>query len=221
MSDQTQHITQCQKPSGWFGRLIVRNMNSRHSKLADWGLTHVAVKPNDTVLDVGCGGGRTVSKLAAFANGGKVFGLDYSDASLSVARKLNARQIEQGQVEIHEGSVLKLPFPTATFDLVTAVETHFWWTDVPAGVREILRVLKPGGTLLIIAEIYKGAQSKMARLVEKHAPRSGIKVLSPDEHRALFDDAGYMDVQIITEPEKGWICGVGNKPLTMMLGATV
>lgn len=212
MADHTQRVTQCQKPSGWFGRLIVRNMNSRHSKLTDWGLTHVAVKPQDTVLDVGCGGGKTVSKLAALANGGKVFGLDYSDASLAVARKLNARQIERGQVEIHEGSVLKLPFHRDTFDLVTAVETHFWWPDIPAGVREILRVLKPGGSLLIIAEIYKGAQSKMAKLVEKHATRSGIKVLSPDEHRALLTDSGYSDDQIITEPGKGWICATGKKP---------
>lgn len=212
MADQTQRVTQCQKPSGWFGRLIVRNMNSRHSKLTDWGLTHVAVKPQDTVLDVGCGGGKTVSKLAALANGGKVFGLDYSDASLAVARKLNARQIERGQVEIQEGSVLQLPFHRDTFDLVTAVETHFWWPDIPAGVREILRVLKPGGSLLIIAEIYKGAQSKMAQLVEKHAPRSGIKVLSPDEHRAILTDSGYSDDQIITEPGKGWICATGKKP---------
>jgi ubiquinone/menaquinone biosynthesis C-methylase UbiE len=212
VANQTRHVTQCQKPSGWFGRLIVRNMNSRHSKLTDWGLSHVSVKATDTVLDVGCGGGKTVSKLARLANEGKVFGLDYSNASLSVARKLNERKIEDGQVEIHEGSVLKLPFQASTFSLVTAVETHFWWGDIPAGMSEILRVLKPYGVLLIVAEIYKGATNKIAKLVEKHAPRSGIKVLSPDEHRALFNDAGYTNVQIITEPPKGWICAMGRKP---------
>lgn len=213
MADQTRRITQCQKPSGWFGRLIVRNMNSRHSKLTDWGLSHVSVKPSDTVLDVGCGGGKTIRKLADLAHEGKVFGLDYSDASLSVARKLNQRQIEQGKVELHEGSVLQLPFQAGTFDLVTAVETHFWWSDIPAGITEILRVLKPAGRLLIIAEIYKGARTKMATLVEKHAPRSGIKVLSPDEHRAVLTDSGYSDVQIVTDAAKGWICAIGKKPL--------
>lgn len=211
MLNRTPRVTQCQKPSGWLGRLIVRNMNSRHSKLTDWGLSHISVKTSDTVLDVGCGGGKTIAKLARLAHAGKVFGLDYSKASLSVARKLNEREIEQGQVEIHEGSVLKLPFPTGTFDLVTAVETHFWWTDVPAGMTEIWRVLKSGGTLLIIAEIYKGAQSKIAQLIEKRAPRSGIKVLSPDEHRALFDHAGFKEIQIITEPPRGWICAIGEK----------
>jgi ubiquinone/menaquinone biosynthesis C-methylase UbiE len=210
--NHTPQVTQCQKPSGWFGRLIVRNMNSRHSKLTDWGLSHISVMASDTVLDVGCGGGKTIAKLARLASAGKVFGLDYSEASLSVARKLNEQQIEKGQVEIHEGSVLKLPFQSGTFDLVTAVETHFWWADVPVGVAEIFRVLKPGGTFLIIAEVYKGAQSKMARMVEKTAPRSGIKVLSPDEHRALFDNAGYTNVQVTTDPAKGWICALGEKP---------
>ena len=212
MTTGPKRTTQCQKPTGWLGRFVVRNMNSRHSKVTDWGLSNVAVRPQDVILDVGCGGGRTIHKLAAVATDGKVFGLDFADASLAVARKLNARQIEQGRVEIHEGSVLNLPFQADTFDLVTAVETHFWWTDLPAGILEIRRVLKPGGTLLIIAEIYKGAQAKMTRLVEKYAPRTGIKVLSPDEHRALFSNGGYSDVQINTEPHKGWICAKGKKP---------
>jgi ubiquinone/menaquinone biosynthesis C-methylase UbiE len=184
-------------------------MNSRHSKLTDWGLSHVTVKPEDRILDVGCGGGRTVNKLATLASKGKVFGIDYSDASVSVARKLNARPIELGRVEVLEGSVSELPFPRDTFDLVTAVETHFWWPDLPAGMREILRTLRPGATALLIAEIYKDPQSKIARLAEK---LSAMTLLSPEEHRALFTDAGYADVEIITEPAKTWICALGKKP---------
>jgi len=213
VAKRSGRVIQCQRPSGWLGRLIVWNMNSRHSKLTDWGLSHVDVRPQDQVLDVGCGGGRTVSKLATLASDGKVMGIDFSDVSVSVARKLNACRIEEGQVDILAGSVSELPFPADTFDLVTAVETHFWWPDILGGMREILRVMKPGGTLILIAEIYKGAQSAVARMVEKHAPRSGIKVLSPDEHRALFEDAGYTGVRIVTDPERGWICGVGQKPL--------
>jgi ubiquinone/menaquinone biosynthesis C-methylase UbiE len=189
-------------------------MNSRHSKVTDWGLSHIAARAGDMILDVGCGGGKTVSKLAAIAPQGKVFGLDYSDASVAVAKKLNARLIEIGRVEIHEGSVSALPFPSNTFNLVTAVETHFWWPDLPAGMREIQRVLKPGGTLAIIAEIYKGAETKTAQLAEKHISKLGMKFLSADEHRGLFADAGYSDVRIVTESGKGWICGIGKKPST-------
>lgn len=187
-------------------------MNSRHSKVTDWGLSHIAVEKHYTVLDVGCGGGRTVSKLAAIATQGKVYGVDFSKQSVAVASRTNRKWIDMARVEIREGSVSQLPFSEGMFDLVTAVETHFWWPDLPADMREVLRVLKPGGTLIIIAEIYKGAKTKVAKLAEKYLPLSGMTLLSLGEHRELFANAGYSDVQIIEESGKGWICGIGKKP---------
>ena len=93
-------------------------MNSRHSRLTDWGLSHIAMQPQDCVLDVGCGGGKTVRKLAAIATTGKVVGIDFSEVSVSVAKKLNARAIARGRVEIHECSVSELPFAANSFALV-------------------------------------------------------------------------------------------------------
>ena len=179
--------------------------------MTDWGLSHISIKKQFTILDVGCGGGRTVSKLAAVATEGKIYGLDYSAASVAVASKTNREWIKSGRVEIREGSVSQIPFATATFDLVVAVETHFWWPDLPGDVRELLRVLKPGAELAIIAEVYKGASTKSARLVEKYLPMTGMKLLSPDEHRDLLTNAGYSDVQITVEPGNGWILAIGKK----------
>jgi ubiquinone/menaquinone biosynthesis C-methylase UbiE len=211
-------VNQCQKPAGLLGKFVLWNMNSRHSKVTDWGLSHISIETHDAILDVGCGGGRTVSKLAAIAMEGKVCGLDYSKESVAVASRINREWIKMGRVEIREGTVSQLPFPDAMFDLVTAVETHFWWPDLSAGMREVLRVLKPGGTLIIIAEIYKGAQTATAKLAEKYLPLSGMALLSVDEHRELFANTGYSDIQVITEPRKGWICGVGRKP-SMLKGS--
>ena len=205
------YLDQCKKPSGWLGRFILWSMNSRHSKVTDWGLSKVSIREADIILDVGCGGGRTVNKLAAIAIRGKVYGLDYSDASVAVARRTNRQWIEMGQVDIREGSVSHLPFADGMFDLVTAVETHFWWPDLPVDMREVLRVLKPGGTLVVIAEIYKGATTKTAQLAENVLPLSGLKLLSVNEHRDVFTNAGYKNVQIIEESTKGWICCIGRK----------
>ena len=204
-------VTQCQKPTGWLGRLVLRNMNARHSGVTDWGLSQIIVENHFTVLDVGCGGGRTVSKLAALGTEGKVYGVDFSSASVAFATKTNKDWIRSGRVEIREGSVSQLPFASATFDLVVAVETHFWWPDLPADFREPLRVLKPGGEFAIIAEVYKGANTTTAKLVEKYLPMTGMKLLSPDEHRDLLANAGYSDVQITLEPNKGWIFASGRK----------
>jgi ubiquinone/menaquinone biosynthesis C-methylase UbiE len=186
-------------------------MNSRHSKVTDWGLSHISIDKHSTILDVGCGGGRTVNKLATIASQGKVYGVDFSGESVAFASRINKQWIEAGRVEIREASVSQLPFSADAFDVVTAVETHFWWPDVPADMREILRVLKPRGTLIIIAEIYKGANTTTAKLAEKYLPLSGMALLSVNEHRELFANAGYSDIQIIDEPGKGWICGIGKK----------
>jgi ubiquinone/menaquinone biosynthesis C-methylase UbiE len=187
-------------------------MNSRHSKVTDWGLSHISIDKHNTILDIGCGGGRTVNKLAAVAAQGKVYGVDFSGESVAFASRINKQWIETGRVEIREASVSQLPFSADAFDVVTAVETHFWWPDLPADMREVLRVLKPGGTLIIIAEIYKGANTATAKLAEKYLPLSGMALLSVNEHRELFANAGYSDIQIVDEPGKGWICGIGKKP---------
>jgi len=187
-------------------------MNSRHSKVTDWGLSHASIGKQDIILDVGCGGGRTLIKLAAIATQGKVHGIDHSTESVAMAMRMNKQWIDIARVEVREASVSRLPFPGHAFDVVTAVETHFWWPALPTDLREVLRVLKPGGRLIIIAEVYKGAEARTSKAAERYSEKTGMALLSVDEHRELLTDAGYSDVQVITEPGKGWICCIGSKP---------
>ena len=65
-------MNQCRRPFWWLGRRVARVMNIQHSELTDWGLEHLPIETTFTLLDVGCGGGRTVLKLAARAGAGKV-----------------------------------------------------------------------------------------------------------------------------------------------------
>jgi ubiquinone/menaquinone biosynthesis C-methylase UbiE len=188
-------------------------MNLSHSSLTDWGLQQVSIANHFTILDVGCGGGRTVSKLAAIATEGKVHGVDYSNESVAATKRTNARWIDLGRVEVRHAPVSQLPFPDGIFDLVIGVETHFWWPNLPGDMREIIRATKPGGTLILIAEIYKRANTRVSKLAEKYAARAGMMLLSVDEHRELFTNAGYSDVQVIEKRKKGWICAFGRKPL--------
>jgi len=211
MSGRNSRVNQCQNPRGWLGRLVLRNMNSRHSKVTDWGLSQTSIAKQDIILDVGCGGGRTVNKLAAMATQGKVYGIDHSAESVAMAMRTNKEWIDIGRVEVREGSVSRLPFSDGAFDLVTAVETHFWWPALPTDLREVLRVLKPGGRLIIIAEVYKGAEAFASKAAERYSEKTGMALLSAEEHRELVTDAGYSDVQVITEPSKGWICCIGSK----------
>src|SRR5262245_8287655 len=213
MSLQTNLLMQFRKPSGLIGRLNLWLMNRRHSKLTDWGLQHISIASSDTILDVGCGGGRTLRKLAAIAREGKVYGVDHSEASVQACRRTNRHAIQTGHVEVRQGSVSQLPFADNMFDLVTAVETHFYWPDLPADLREVLRVLKPGGTLLIIAEAYKGG--KYDKVIQKFADAMnslGYTHLNVNEHRELLAHAGYSEAQVFENYDKGWLCAIGRKP---------
>ena len=185
-------------------------MNRGHSKLTEWGLQQISVGKGDTILDVGCGGGRAVRKLAAVAVEGKVYGIDHSEQSVALARRTNRQGIAEGRVEIRQASVSGLPFSDDFFDLVTAVETHYFWPDLATDMREVLRVLKPGGTLILIAEAYKGG--KHGKRLEKVAELTKMAFLTADEHRDLFSNAGYSDVRVMERSDKGWICAIGRKP---------
>ena len=202
--------TQWRNPTGWLGRLLLRGMNITHSGLTDWGLTHVVIGKCDAILDVGCGGGRTVRKLAEIATSGRVRGIDSSEASVMVSRRANKEFIEAGYVEIRHGSVSSLPFSDSEFDLVTAVNSHGHWPDLVADMKEVLRVLKPGGTLMILAGAYKGGRHGARN--ERFTQIIGATCQGRDELRGLFAAAGYSDVQVFEDDRRGWICGVGRRP---------
>jgi ubiquinone/menaquinone biosynthesis C-methylase UbiE len=203
-------LNQVRKPTKWVGRFFLWIMNLSHSDLTDWGLKNVQIEKHGTILDVGCGGGRTVQKLAALAAEGKVYGVDYAKGSVAASRAKNTQLIKAGRVEITEASVSQLPFAESQFDLVTAIETQYYWPDLIKDMREILRVLKPGGKLIVIAESYKkGAYNWLQRPVMKLLKSSNLGV---DEHRNLFSTAGYTEIQIFEENNRGWICAIGKKP---------
>lgn len=149
---------QVRKPSSGLGRVITSVMNASHSRMTDWGLQHVPIEKQFTILDVGCGGGRTIRKHAAAAPDGMVYGIDYVSGSVAASRAENRDAIEKGRVEIQQASVSPLPFPDAKFDLVSAVETIYYWPDPVKDLQEILRVLKPGGRVIVICETYKGGR---------------------------------------------------------------
>jgi SAM-dependent methyltransferase len=204
-------LNQARKPTRWIGRLFVWLMNISHSGMTDWGLKHVSIEKRFTILDVGCGGGRTIQKLAAIATEGMIYGVDYAKGSVAASRGKNAQLIKDGRVAIRQASVSRLPFPDGKFDLVTAVETQYYWPDLVNDMREILRSLKPGGKLIIIAESYRGGRCDSLKGPVMKLLRSTR--LSVDEHQELFSTAGYTDVRVFEERDKGWICATGRKPL--------
>jgi SAM-dependent methyltransferase len=207
-------LNQVRKPGRWIGRPFLWLMNRSHSPMTDWGLRQVRIAKDFTILDVGCGGGRTLQKLATSAPDGRVYGLDYAAGSVAASKAQNRDLIAAGRVEVRRGSVSQLPYPENKFDLIISVESQYYWPDLVKDMQEINRVLKPGGTLLVLLESYsnktktKAAETALARKFPLY------KRLNVAEQRRLFSEAGFSEIRISEEHAKGWLCATGQKPKT-------
>lgn len=196
-------LYQFKKPEGELGKTIIASMNESHYNLTTWGLSNVTVKPTDTVLDVGCGGGRTVSRLKERAYNAKVYGIDYSAECVRWANEYNKEAVSDGKVEILNASVDKLPFDEGKFDIVFAVETTYFWPDLEAGFKEICRVLKKGGRFVIINEAYTSLTFKERN--DAYWAEGKMKIFSPKEFRKMLLEAGFSDTDIVLNPQNNWI----------------
>jgi len=184
-------------------------MNFGHTKVRQWGLSHISIKPDSCVLDIGCGGGKAVKEIASYVSKGKVYGIDYSEDMVQLSKKVTDNLIKQSIVEIMYGTVSSLPFPDNMFDFVTAFETYYFWPDLINDLTEVKRVLKPGAFLLLVHAVYKDNQfekrnGKLVNLLD-------IKIHTPDEYKDFLSEAGYQIEKINNLPEKNWITVVAQK----------
>ena len=200
-------VLSCRNPEGEAGKQTILRMNESHASLTDWGLSHVEIRPADDVLDVGCGGGAALKKIALRNPEGRCYGVDISDLSIAEAEKLNAESVDEGRMSFQRSGVSKLPFADASMDLVFSVESYYFWPDSANDLKEIFRTLKKGGHLLIVLE-YRADMEKdedylhNQELLHMHVPDSETLT---DE----FEAAGFSGVS--SEIKDDWLCTVGEK----------
>ena len=135
------------------------------------------------------------------SEGSTVYGIDISEESVAKAKKVNAEVLDK-RVFITQGSAEKLPYEDGKFDLVTAVETVYFWPNLADCLQEVRRVLKQGGKFAILVEVVDG-DSMWTNVVE------GMTAYSPEELKTLLDDAGFIQTEIHRmKPSNATIIGV-------------
>jgi SAM-dependent methyltransferase len=97
------------------------------------------------ILDAGCGSGRNMVELARH---GTVTGIELSGTSVALARARSCG-------EVIEGSVLEMPFEAASFDLAVSLDVIEHLEDDLSALRELRRVVAPGGALLVTVPAYQ------------------------------------------------------------------
>jgi ubiquinone/menaquinone biosynthesis C-methylase UbiE len=107
----------------------------------------LGINQSDHILDLGCGHGRSLAELASRAPMGHVVGADPSELMVEIASQRNRTLIEAGRVDVVPATAESLPFADDFFDKVLCVHVLYFWKNPDVPLREIARVLKPGGRL--------------------------------------------------------------------------
>ena len=147
-------------------------------------VSRIAAAPTDTVLDVACGTGAVALELVR-SYGCSVVGVDQSEQMLAEARARIERAGEDGNIELMHARAESLPFPDAGFDALTVTYLLRYVDDPAATMRELARVVRPGGRLAMLE--FHVPDNPLARAVWKAYVDVGLplagRLISPGWHR--------------------------------------
>ena len=191
----------CGKPKGILGNLMVSLMNRGHRPLSEWSSSYLELRPDDVILDIGCGGGANIAAFLKACPLGKVYGIDYSSVSVEKSRRVNRAAVDAGRCEIIKGNVTDLPYAAGTFNAVTAFETVYFWPEIAKCFQGIYKILKQGGTFLVVMEAGGEDAKKWSKIV------SGMTPYSFEEVADLMVQAGFKNVRVERKKERKSLAG--------------
>lgn len=194
-------IEQFHHPRGLGGRVAGWVMAHRGSNRRRnvWVADLLDVRPDEHVLEVGFGPGIAIGELARRATRGRVFGVDHSAVMVERASRRNRAAVREGRVELIHASVDRLPPFGEPLDAVLAVNSSGFWPDPPERLRELRRLLRPGGRIALASQprcpgADRGTTARAAR-----------------ELRDLLTQAGFAELRVETldlDPPVACVLGV-------------
>jgi SAM-dependent methyltransferase len=136
-------------PRGGVGWLVGHLMALKNGAMNRAALAQLDPRPGERVLEIGYGPGRTLKQVARRLAGGLAAGLDHSEIMARQAARRCRRLIRRGRVEVKCGGVSAIPYPDESFDKAFAVNCFQFWPRPIDDLREVCRVLTPGGRLVL------------------------------------------------------------------------
>lgn len=147
-------VGQFHNPTGPAGHLAGWVMSRRSSNVrrSRWAVELLDVQATGRVIELGCGPGVAIAALASRATQGLVVGVDHSEVMIRQARRRNAGAITAGRVRLIHAPVERLHLTDGPFDAALAVNTVGFWPEPTARLRELARVLRPGGQIALVSQ---------------------------------------------------------------------
>jgi ubiquinone/menaquinone biosynthesis C-methylase UbiE len=192
-------VRQFGHPRGLAGRAAGWVMGHRRSNRQRnrWVVSLLDVRPTDRVLEIGFGPGIAIAELAARATRGKVYGIDHSEVMVRQAGRRNAAAVRAGRVHLVHAGVDRLPSFDEPLDAIVAVNSVGFWPDPVDRLRELRRLLRPGGRIAL------ASQPRFPGVTTERATR---------ELQDLLARAGYTRIRVETldlDPPVGCVLAAG------------
>ena len=179
-------------PVGWVGaRLLPLVARPLYAVAAD----ALELTADDDLLDVGCGAGSLLRDQAPGVR--YVAGIDASEIQVDLARRRLADRIAAGTAEVVLGDAEALPWPDGRFSAVASVNCLKFLVDPDRGLREIHRVLRPGGRVVHVTDPPVAASEGSGRV-----DALGIRQWSAEDSRRMMERAGFTDVSVTRLPAR-------------------
>lgn len=131
-------------------RKVAQRMNNSNRPLYDGAWKALDLRDGMRVLEIGFGNGLFFPELAKQAKDLTLHGLDFSADMVQQATANNDALIAEGVLSLTHGASDRMPFADASFDRIFCINVVYFWDDPAAHLREVRRVLKPGGTFTAV-----------------------------------------------------------------------
>ena len=190
MNKSKDNLPQNVKPRGFWGRIAVRVMAKGLRTTYKNVATVLDLHPEDDFLEIGFGSG-IFMKLYAF-HVRSITGLDHSEDMVKLATHYNRKRVEEGTAEFRQGEASEFPWEDEKFSAIAAIATFMFWPKPLESLREIHRVLRPEGRLVISL----GWNADDGRDHAKHIKKYGIRLYTSKEIQAMFQEAGFSESSI-------------------------
>jgi SAM-dependent methyltransferase len=170
-------------------------MERDHLPIVEPMLAMMALRPDETVLDAGCGTGWLCRLLARKVPEGRVLGIDVSDEMIRRAREASTGF---NNTTFVTAGVDSIPAEAESFTRAVSVESAYYWPRPAQGLREISRVLRPGGSAWVLINYYRDNPYCHQWAAVFTIP---TQLLSADEWAGLFTQAGFTNVRHCRIPD--------------------